>query len=272
MTSENISMLKNFSNAVRRKIVGVAEGVGSVHFGGCFSVVEMIAAYLEPVIRRKMSFDQFVKKNLLVMSKGHCGLTYYAALAECGVILQSELEGYCQDGGRFLGHIKRDLSLGAGWSTGSLGHGLSISMGYAAANQLVASDQLVTCILGDGEMNEGSNWEALIHLSMRQPCRLRIVLDNNGLLSLGPTDQIRKISPMEQKLNAFGVDNRVVDGHDFRELLASFDMQACDLPRFIVANTVKGKGVSFMEANSEWHAKRADANTLARILGELSQP
>ena len=262
--------LDRFPNQIRKSITDTAEDVGSVHFGGCFSVAEILTAYLEPIIIKQIPAKKFFENNTLILSKGHCGLAYYSALSNCGVISKNELGAYCEDGGRFLGHIKRDTSIGVGWSTGSLGHGLSIAMGLAAAHANKDDDNMVTCVLGDGELHEGSNWEALLHLGMFPDINLRLIVDNNQMLSLGATASIRNLEPLEQKFRAFGLSPKSIDGNNLSEVRRAIKPEDSKSGiQVIIANTIKGKGISFMEGNSEWHAKRANADTLRMIREEL---
>lgn len=255
----------------RMNVVKAARNVGSVHFGGCFSVMEILTAYYAPVIEKKQTFEQFIAQNTLVLSKGHCGLAVYSILNVLGVVSDEKLATYCKDGGAFMGHIKRDMALGIGWSTGSLGHGLSISLGFAGALRHKAKPGRITCILGDGEMHEGSNWEALLHLSHDDKFPLTIVLDNNKFLSLGATQDIRPIEPIHDKIRDFGIQCVSVDGHSVPALRNAMD-QAESQPQtlFINANTLKGQGVSFTAGVSEWHAKRASEQDLQRMEAELS--
>ena len=250
-------------------VVKTARSVGSVHFGGCFSVIEILVAYYQPVIVKKLTFEQFIARNTLVLSKGHCGLAVYALLNVLGVVSDEKLATYCKEGGVFMGHIKQDAGLGIGWSTGSLGHGLSISLGLAGALKHAKKLGRVVCILGDGEMHEGSNWEALLHLSHDDKFPLTIILDNNQFLSLGATQDIRPIEPIEAKIRDFGVTCVSVDGHNVATLCQALG-EVVEHTLFINANTIKGKGVSFTEGVSEWHAKRASEQDLQRMEAELS--
>jgi len=263
--------MTNLASQIRLNIVNAASSIGSVHFGGNFSIVEILIAYYWPVFANEISFDNFIKSNTLILSKGHCGLAVYATLKVAGAISNSDFETYCRPNGLFMGHIKRDRSLGIGWSTGSLGHGLSVAMGLAKAYQQSVQDKRVTCILGDGEMHEGSIWEALLHLSIEKKLPLSIILDNNKQLSLGLTRDIRPIEPISNKIHAFGIKNLTLDGHNISELkIAIKDANQSTEVLFINANTVKGKGVSFMEGIIEWHAKRANETQLDQMRIELS--
>lgn len=254
----------------RLNIIKTARSVGSVHFGGSFSVTEVLVAYYWPVITKQMTFPQFIERNTLVLSKGHCGLAVYALLNAIGVVSDEKLATYCKDGGAFMGHIKRDMSLGIGWSTGSLGHGLSVSLGLAGAMKFNGCSGRVTCILGDGEMHEGSNWESLLHLSHDDQFPLTIILDNNKFLSLGATQDIRPIEPIQAKITNFGIHCVSVDGHDVDALRQTLtNAEQSPHATFINANTLKGYGISFTAGVTEWHAKRASETDLQRMEAEL---
>lgn len=263
--------LQKISTLAKRRVAEIGSFAGSIHYGGCFSVMDLLVGYLFDVIESSMPFENFVKMNTLILSKGHCGLSYYSVLNVLGVIGNKAIESYCQDGGEFFGHIKKDLRLGIGWSTGSLGHGLSVSIGLANAYKQLNNGKRVTCILGDGEMHEGSNWEALLHLSCKESLPLTIILDNNKYLSLGTTQSIRPIEPIIKKIQSFEIEVINIDGHNITSIKKALDCAKNNLvPTFINANTIKGKGVSFMENNSEWHAKRASPEQTEAIFQELN--
>lgn len=254
----------------RLNIIKTARSVGSVHFGGCFSVTEILVAYYWPVIIKELTFAQFIARNTLVLSKGHCGLAVYALLNAIGIVSDEKLSTYCKDGGAFMGHIKRDADLGVGWSTGSLGHGLSISLGLAGALKFAGKPGRVTCILGDGEMHEGSNWEALLHLSHDSHFPLTVILDNNKFLSLGATQDIRPIEPIEAKIKDFGICCVSIDGQNVEDVRAALEKaETADQMTFVNANTLKGAGISFTAGVTEWHAKRASEADLQRMEVEL---
>jgi transketolase len=257
-------------NATRLNIVRTAREVGSVHFGGCFSVVEILAAYYAQLIYGDRDFNEFIDENLLILSKGHCGLAVYAILTALEVIPKERLATYCKDGGAFMGHIKRDEKLGIGWSTGSLGHGLSIAIGIASAYRALKKHKRVVCILGDGEMHEGSIWEAMLHLSHDSDLPLTILLDNNQFISLGRTESIRPLEPIHNKINQFHIPCLTVDGHDRKAVEEALEFgKSSGRTIFVNANTIKGNGVSFTRGISEWHAKRATEEELSLMEAEL---
>ena len=263
---------ETIARKVRLNIVNAASLTGSVHFGGNFSLVEILLAYYWPVLAQETTFEDFTRKNTLVLSKGHCGLAVYAVLQVAECISSTDFATYCRPKGAFMGHIKRDVSLGIGWSTGSLGHGLSIAMGLAKVSNELGGERRITCILGDGEMHEGSIWEALLHLSVEKELPLTVILDNNKQLSLGLTSEIRPIEPVADKIGAFGIKNVTLEGHDVAQMVELI-RAAEDSKRaiFINANTTKGKGVSFIESRVEWHAKRASDSELEKMRLELTK-
>jgi transketolase len=258
------------ADKTRLNIVRTARDVGSVHFGGTFSVVEILEAFYAPIVENRQSFQEFVADNLLILSKGHCGLAVYSMLAVLKVISQEQLSSYCKEGGKFIGHIKKDDHLGIGWSTGSLGHGLSISMGIATAYRKLKINRRVLCILGDGEMHEGANWEALLHLSHDSDLPLTIILDNNKFLSLGRTQDIRPLEPVQSKIECFHVPCVSIDGQNSKSVSIALEQgKLSGRAFFINANTMKGHGVSFTRGESKWHAKRATDEELLLMEAEL---
>jgi len=266
-----MSIKMTITQKARLNVVRTAREASSVHFGGCFSVMEILAAYYGPVIRNEIAFKEFIARDTLILSKGHCGLAVYSLLAGIGIVSSETLASYCKDGGAFMGHIKQDPALGIGWSTGSLGHGLSISLGLAGALRFMGAKGRIVCILGDGEMHEGSNWEALLHLSHDDHFPLTIILDNNQFLSLGRTQDIRPLEPIHKKIEDFGIACVTVDGHDIAAVEQAMRQgEQSGRALFINANTLKGKGISFTEGVPEWHAKRASEAELQRMEAELT--
>ena len=259
------------SRLTRLNIVKTARSVGSVHFGGSFSVVEILEAHFSDVIDGHKNFDDFISENTLILSKGHCGLAVYSMLTAMKIIPEDNLATYCKDDGLFIGHIKKNEHLGIGWSTGSLGHGLSVAMGIASAHRHKGSNHRVICILGDGEMHEGSNWEALLHLSHDDNLPLTIILDNNQFLSLDRTQNVRPLEPIHQKIEAFNLNVMSLNGHDVSALKSAMnDARKTKCATFMNANTLKGYGVSLTAGVVEWHAKRASEAELHMMERELT--
>lgn len=211
-------------------------------------------------------------RDLLIVSKGHITPVTYVALAHYGYFDQSELPNFRRFGSMLQGHVVSGVP-GVEFNTGSLGHGLSVANGMAKAAQMLGKDQSVFCIMGDGEIQEGSVWEAAMtaaHMGIDNVCA---IVDYNKVQENGLTKDIKNLDPLADKWKAFGWETIEVDGHDFDQLFKVFDKfkanKGSGKPFAIIAHTLKGKGVSFMELNKGWHGKAPDDQKLAEALAEL---
>ena len=236
-----------------------------------FSIVEILAVLYRSYLRLDPSDPRSADRDYLVLSKGHGVMAQYACLHELGWLSDADLEAYFSDGTRLKGLSDAHLP-GLEVSSGSLGHGLSVGVGLALAAKRLGTPQRVFAIVGDGEANEGAIWEALMFASHARLNNLIVIIDANGLQAMGTTAEVMNMGSLLEKLTSFGLESREVDGHDeaalartLDELLASSDPR----PKGIVARTVKGKGVSFMEHNNVWHYTRLNAETFAAARAEL---
>ena len=267
--------MKNFCNEVRRDILKMIHKAKSGHPGGSLSSVEILS-----VLYKKIMFvpkdwkesEDFPKRDRFVLSKGHASAALYAVLSGCGFFEKEELMTFRQIKSRLQGHPCTRWGLpGIEVSTGSLGQGLSMAAGMAIALKLNKSNSSVFCLLGDGEMQEGSVWEALMGISHRKLTNLVLIVDKNNLQIDGSTQDVKCIDPLDKKLEAFGFDVINVDGHNTEELEKALnEAKKPDKLVAIIANTTKGKGVSFMENNAGWHGKAPNDEDLARALEELN--
>jgi transketolase len=210
------------------------------------------------------------ERDRLVFSKGHASAALYAVLAEMGFFETALLDSHCQDGSLLLGHVSHHLP-GVEVSTGSLGHGLPIACGMALAAKADGIKSRTFAILSDGELDEGSNWEAILFAGHRKLDNLTVVVDYNKIQSFGMVKEVLDLEPLASKWLAFGWAIREIDGHDLaaiEDVLCQVPFHA-DKPSVILAHTVKGKGVSFMEDRLEWHYKSPNDEQLARALSEL---
>jgi transketolase len=230
------------AHEARRLVLECALASGSCHIGSSLSLVDVLTVLYRQVLRRCDAF---------LLSKGHAAAGFYAVLARAGVIDAEQLvAGYCSDGGVFPGHPERGLP-GVEITGGSLGHGLSIAVGRTLAARHDCDGARTFCLLGDGELNEGSVWEALAlagHLGLGN---LVAIVDANGLQGLGRASEVLDLEPLDAKLDAFGWEARVCDGHDHAALEAALAPGA--RPVAVVARTIKGYGVDFMEDELMWH-------------------
>ena len=216
-------------------------GVG--HIGGNLSSLDILMTLYHNVMQPEDAF---------VLSKGHSAGALYITLWSLGILSDEELKKFHKDATRLSGHPPAKGIPEILFATGSLGHGLSLAAGLALGKKLKSQTGRVYCLLSDGEWNEGSNWEALIFAAHQQLTNLTFIVDANGLQGFGTTREVANIDPLAEKFRSFGVATTEVDGHDLASLTEALQQQA-STPQAIVAHTVKGHGVSFMENKMEWH-------------------
>jgi transketolase len=258
------------ARAVRAAVVRMAHTGGTPHVGSALSCVDILIALYFHAMRIDPSKGG-PADDMFVMSKGHGCMAYYATLAERGYFPPALLATYARDGGTLPEHPMPGGAPGIEVATGSLGHGLPIAAGLALARGLDGRDGRVFVLLSDGECNEGSVWEAAMFAAGRRLDNLVALIDYNGLQAMGRCDEITALSPLADKWRAFGWAVREIDGHDVAELVHALDELPFEprRPSMIVAHTVKGKGVSFMEDDTEWHYRSPSTDELARALEEI---
>ncbi|MGB9178693.1 MAG: transketolase [Pyrinomonadaceae bacterium] len=244
--------MKISSRAVRQIILEQSKRANVGHIGSALSVADIIAALYEEVLRVADPDDS--DRDRFILSKGHAALALYAALFLKGWMTEEMLNTFCEDASLLSVHPERSLK-GVDFSTGSLGHGLSMGAGAALAARLQGSPRRVFCLVSDAECNEGSLWEAVMFAAHHRLSNLVAIIDLNGQQALGYTDEVLLLSPMSEKWRAFGWDVHEVDGHDrvaLAETIANLNTTDGP-PHVLVARTVFGKGVSYMESQIKWH-------------------
>lgn len=264
--------LAETANRLRLSILDMAISAKGGHIGGSFSVVDVLTALYLRVLQHRPEDPRWAGRDRLIFSKGHSCLALYNVLAEAGYFPRENLQRYCVDGGLFAGHPEHDLVPGVEATTGSLGHGLPIAIGIALAGQMDKADYRTFAILGDGECNEGSVWEAFMAGPQLKLHRLTAIIDSNKLESLDRVANILNIEPLGERLRHFGWAVREIDGHDMAQIIAALEdlPYADDRPSAIVAHTVKGKGVSFMENVTMWHYRGPSPEEARTARAELS--
>lgn len=261
------------SVAVRRDILHMVHRAKASHVGSCFSIVDIVAVLYGEVMQLDPRDPRAPGRDRFVLSKGHAAAAIYATLANVGIIPREDLETYGADLSPYMTHASHKIR-GIEFSSGSLGHGLPFGVGKALAAKRSGHPWRVFVMLSDGEMDEGSNWEALMFASHHRLDNLVAIVDYNKLQSLTTIAQTLGLEPLVDKLAAFGWAVREVDGHDhaaLRRHLAAAPWEA-GKPSLLLAHTVKGKGVSFMENKVEWHYRSPDDKLLAAALAELGAP
>jgi transketolase len=243
------------------------------HIGSVFSVAEIIAVLYTGILHVDPANPQMPDRDRLILSKGHAGSAVYAALAETGFFPVEELKHHYANGSILSGHVSHKGIPGVEISTGSLGHGLSIGAGMAMGARMNGEDWRTWVVLGDGECDEGSVWEAALQAAQFKLDRLVAVVDYNHMQSLFTVEKTLQLEPFESKWRDFGWNAESVDGHDVRALRAAFeramDNAGSGKPSVVLAHTVKGKGVSFMENNILWHYRTPQGEEYEAALKEL---
>ncbi len=267
----SLPALQRTAQELRIDIIRMLHAAGSGHPGGSLSLIDILTVTLMKYVGRTPHNVLDPDRNRLVLSKGHGVPALYAVLAEVGVINHEDLLSLRKIGSLLQGHPHNVSIPAVEASTGSLGQGLSIAQGMAMAARLDKSDRRVYCIVGDGEMQEGQIWEALLSAAMYKLDNLVVILDYNKGQIDGPTNEIMNLEPLAEKLRAFNWDVQEIDGHDIEAIDSALaNAQSRNgKPHYIIANTVKGKGVSFMEHPTEWHGKAPNDDEAARAIAEL---
>ncbi len=267
----DLNFLENKAKELRRDILRVVSSAKSSHIGSMLSIIEILT-YL---FYEKMDFNKSNYKNKdrdkFILSKGHASLALYSILSDKEIINKSQLETYCKNGGKLIGHLDHNVE-GVEISTGSLGHGLSIATGIALANKLDKLDNKVYCLIGDGECNEGSIWEALIFIANNNLKNLVIFIDANKLQGYDFCDKILPENRLINLLKNLDLNFYEINGHNFSDLQKTFEKISNSnnsKASIVFAHTTKGKGVSFMENKLEWHYKSPNLEELENALEEL---
>ena len=249
----------------------MAHRAGQGHPGGDMSAADILAALYFAVMRFDPAAPEAADRDRFVMSKGHCTGAFYSALAGAGFFPESDLETYLQPGSRLNGHPSRTYLPGVETNTGPLGHGLPVAVGIAVAGQIDESGFHVYALTGDGELQEGSMWEAAMFAGHRGLGNLTAIVDRNGLQQGASTEDTNALEPLGDKWRAFGWDVLDIDGHDVAQLLAALARPSAPRarPLCVIARTTKGRGVSFMEGQASWHHGVPSDEQLAQAFREF---
>jgi transketolase len=272
MTDYNIEDLKGIARKLRRHVISMISTAGSGHPGGSLSAADIVTALYFRVMRHDPANPHWPDRDRFILSKGHAAPVLYAALAERGYFPLEWLTTLRKSGTCLQGHTDSRLTPGVDMSAGSLGQGLSVGIGMALAARLDKKDYRTYVLLGDGECQEGQVWEAAMFAPNYKLDNLTAIVDYNGLQLDGFTRQIMDLEPFVDKWRSFKWEVLQVDGHDIEQLVEALQKaaQVEGRPAVIVAHTVKGKGVSFMENNVDWHGKAPDKSQTEIALRELA--
>ena len=272
MLTKDTSQLTTLAATLRARIIETSSKTGTPHLGSCLSCVDILTALYFSVLRVDTSNPRSPGRDRCILSKGHGAMGLFHVLAERGFYPLSDLDRYGEDGGVFAEHPPTpDHLAGIEAATGSLGHGLPLGLGMAMAGRIQGQSYNVYAVLGDGECNEGSVWEAAMLAAGQKVANVCVIIDFNKWQATGRSREIMALDPLADKWRAFGWNAIEVDGHNFDELLAALSQfpNANGQPTAIIAHTVKGKGASFMEDDNNWHYRIPTAEEVVKSKIEL---
>ena len=258
---------------VRRHVLDMTSRGGTAHIGSIYSMADIVAVLYADIMHHDPRDPKMPERDRLILSKGHAGAGIYAALAECGYFPIAELNTHCQNGSRLSGHVSHKGVPGVEASTGSLGQGMPMAMGMAMAAKMNHQDHRVFCIIGDGECDEGAIWESALIANQFGLDNFIVTVDFNKIQSLTSVEKTIQLEPLDQKWATFGWHVIRVDGHDHAALHHAYEealaVRGQGKPIVVVADTIKGKGVSFMENDVLWHYRTARDAEYDAALKEL---
>lgn len=268
MNEQDAAEPRRFAREIRRIVLQQSKRAHVGHIGSALSIADIVAALFSGVIKASDPDDP--ERDRFVLSKGHAALALYAALHLRGVLTEEQLDTYCADRSALGVHPEHTLK-GVDFSTGSLGHGLSMGAGAAYAARLQGSRRRVFVLVSDAECNEGSLWEAVMFAAHHRLSNLVAIVDLNGQQALGHTAKVLDLSPLTERWRAFGWDAHEVDGHDLTRIALTIDgvNTADGSPHVVVAKTVFGKGVSYMERQLKWHYWPMSDEEYQQALGDI---
>ncbi len=261
---------EKISNVVRRDVLKMVHRANASHVGSCFSIVDTLAVLYGEVMKIDINNPSASNRDRFILSKGHAAAALYATLANVGIIHKSDLDFYGEDMSPYMTHASHKIP-GVEFSSGSLGHGLPFGVGKALVGKRTGQAWKVFVLLSDGELDEGSNWEAFMFASHHKIDNLIAIIDYNKLQSLTTISETIGIEPIVSKIEAFGWSVKETDGHDhnaLRECLESTPWHT-GKPSLLLTHTIKGKGVSFMENKVEWHYRSPNDKLLEIALNEI---
>jgi len=264
---------RKIARTIRSDIVRMHFNAGTSHIGSALSCVDILIGLYFSVLKIDPKNPKDKNRDRFILSKGHAVSVLYATLAERGFFPKSRLDDYCKNGSCLVGHSTKDAVPGIEISTGSLGHGLSVGCGMALAAKRDKKKYRVFVLLSDGECEEGSVWEAALFARQHQLDNLIAIIDYNKIQAFGQVKGILDLEPFPKKWESFGWQAKEIDGHNFQAIITSLNRIPFKKysPSVIIAHTIKGKGISFMENKLEWHYKSPNQDEVTQALEELNR-
>lgn len=271
MSQEEIKMLEEKAKEVRRGIVETVYSANSGHPGGSLSIADILTVLYFKELNINENYPNWEDRDRLVLSKGHCSPALYSCLANRGFFKKEELKTFRTINSNLQGHPDMKKIPGVDMTSGSLGQGLSVANGMAISGKLDNKNYRVYCILGDGEIEEGQIWEAAMASSKYKLDNLCVIVDNNNLQIDGTIEEVMSSYPIDKKFESFGFQIIKIDGHDIEEIINAFEVakNVKEKPTCIIAKTIKGKGISYMENQVGWHGKAPNKEQYDKAMQEL---
>ncbi len=272
MKITSVEQLEQIAKQVRKGILEEVYSAASGHPGGSLSIADILTVLYFNEMNIRQEQPNWENRDRLVLSKGHCSPALYSCLANRGFFSVKDLKTFRNINSYLQGHPDKNKIPGVDMTTGSLGQGLSVANGMAIAGKMDKKDYRVYCILGDGEIEEGQIWEAAMAANKYKLDNLCVIVDNNNLQIDGTIEEVMSPYPIDEKFKSFGFQIINIDGHNIDEILKAFEVARTikGKPTCIIAKTIKGKGVSFMEGKTEWHGKAPNEEQYNLAIAELS--
>ena len=273
MTKPSEKKITIFAKDIRKKILDLSfyAGSSSSHFGGALSSADIVACLFGEIMNFDKKNFQDPSRDRFILSKGHGCMVYYAVLNILGIISDEKLKTFEKNNSDLLGHPVKNNGIGIDFSTGSLGMGLSLGIGLSLAFKKKETNNRVFVLVGDGECNEGSIWESALCAPNLKLNNLTVIIDYNNFQQTGPNDEIMSVKNLEKKWSSFNWNTTSVDGHNIDQITEALKVQDNEVPRAIIAKTIKGKGFSFSENNNDWHHKVMTSKNYHEALDEISK-
>lgn len=270
-----MSKIKKFeTKKLRKTILDMAYAGSTVHIGCAFSIVEILAVLYRNYLRYPENNPSAIERDFFILSKGHGVMAQYACMRELGWLSNDDVENYFADGTDLKG-LSDSRIAGLEVTSGSLGHGYSVGLGMALGAKLRCTAQKTYVVVGDGEINEGPIWEGALFASHHELKNFMVIIDENGFQAMGSTNEILKLNSIQEKFESFGFEAITIDGHDEEEINSTISKlweSNSNAPKALIAKTIKGKGVPFMEGDNIWHYTRLSSETYQLALSCLGEP
>jgi len=272
LNEAKLGFLEKKARKIRRSILTMVHRARSGHVGGSLGATELVVALYHSIMRHDPARPEWGERDRFILSKGHCTPVIYAVLADCGYFPEAELEGFRRPGSHLQGHPYQPKTPGVEASTGTLGLGISTGLGMALAARIKGQSHRIFILCGDGEIQEGQAWEAALFGHKYELDNVVVFVDRNYLQTDGDSEKVMPLDPLAPKWEAFGWDTHEIDGHDYRQIIATAEKASVTRgrPSMIIARTTKGKGVSFMEGVAKWHGTPPGDDEYARAMAELN--